>query len=262
MIEIAGLWKRFGDRLVLEPLDLAVASGEVVALVGPNGAGKSTVLRLLSGILAPNAGAASIAGFDIATQAIAARRAVGYLPQKLGVPLTTVVGDLIELVAAVRQVPLARAWEALSDAGLADRAGATLAELSGGQRQRVLLGCATMGDVRALLLDEPSLSLDSEGAEEVRTAIRAAVQRGAAVLFASHHLQDVAALADRIVVMVNGRVTTTGTLADLAAAAGMPWRGDAVAVDPPIERIYRVLVQRGRDHTRRTPLRLLTGNAA
>lgn len=262
MIEISGLWKRFGDRLALEPMELAVTAGEVVALVGPNGAGKSTLLRMLAGILAPNGGAATIAGGNIVTQAVAARRAVGYLPQKLGVPLTTVVADLIELVAAVRQVPLARAWESLSDAGLADRAGATLAELSGGQRQRVLLGCATMGDVRALLLDEPSISLDSEGAEEVRAAIRAAVQRGAAVLFASHHLQDVAALADRIVVMVNGRVTTTGTLADLAVAAGVPWRGDAAAVDPPIERIYRVLVQRGRDHTQRAPLQLLKDNAA
>jgi ABC-2 type transport system ATP-binding protein len=260
MIEISGLWKRFGDRLALEPMELGVTAGEVVALVGPNGAGKSTLLRMLAGILAPNGGEATIAGGNIVTQAVAARRVVGYLPQKLGVPLTTVVGDLIELVAAVRQVPLARAWETLSDAGLADRAGATLGELSGGQRQRVLLGCATLGDVRALLLDEPSISLDSEGAEEVRAAIRAAVHRGAAVLFASHHLQDVAVLADRIVVMVNGRVTTTGTLTDLAAAADVPWRGDAV--DPPIERIYRVLVQRGRDHTRRAPLRLLKDDAA
>lgn len=263
MIEISGLWKRFGERLALEPIELSVAAGEVVALVGPNGAGKSTLLRILAGVITPNGGEASVAGCHIATHPVAARRATGYLPQKLGVPLTTVVGDLVELVAAVRKVPLPRALEALADAGLADRIGATLAELSGGQRQRLLLACATLGDVRALLLDEPSISLDTEGAEEVRLAIRAAVERGAAVLFASHHLHDVAMLADRIVVMVNGRVTTSGSLAELAAAANVPWRAD-VALDPPIERIYRVLVQRGRDHTRRapSPLRLIQGDAA
>ena len=262
MIEITGLWKRFDDRLALEPIDLAVAAGEVVALVGPNGAGKSTLLRMLAGILTPSGGRATIAGCDIVTEAVPARHAIGYLPQKLGVPATTVVGDLVELVAAARNVPLARVAEALSDAGLGDRNGATIAELSGGQRQRLLLTCATLGEVRALLLDEPSISLDSEGAEEVRAAITAAMRRGAAVLFASHHLHDVALLADRIVIMVNGRVTTAGTLADLAAAADIPWRTDAAAMDPPIERIYRVLVQRGRDHTRRAPLRLMHGDAA
>jgi ABC-type multidrug transport system ATPase subunit len=75
---------------------------------------------------------------------------------------------------------------ALAEAGLGDRMGAVVAELSGGQRQRLLLACATLGDVRALLLDEPSISLDADGAEEVREAIRAAARRGAAILFASH----------------------------------------------------------------------------
>jgi ABC-type multidrug transport system ATPase subunit len=167
------------------------------------------------------------------------------------------VGDLLELVAAVRGVSAAQATEALAGAGLADRAAATLAELSGGQRQRLLLACATVGDVRAQLLDEPSVSLDADGAEEVRAAIRAAAARGAAVLFASHHLPDVALLADRIVVMVGGRVTAAGTLAQLAAAADVPWGGDENLPDPPIERIYRVLVQRGRALAGRTSIRLL-----
>jgi ABC-2 type transport system ATP-binding protein len=116
--------------------------------------------------------------------------------------------------------------------------------------------------VRALLLDEPSISLDADGAEEARESIRAAVRRGAAVLFASHYLHDVALLADRIVVMVHGRVTAAGTLAQLAAAADVPWREVDEAHDPPIERIYRVLVQRGREHSGRAPLHLLKDDAA
>ncbi len=262
MIEIRGLWKRFGDLVALEPLDLTIRAGEVVALVGPNGAGKSTVLRILAGILTPSGGHAAIAGHDAVMAAVAARRELGYLPQKLGVPPTTVVGDLLELVAATRGISFARATAALTEAGLGDRMSAVVAELSGGQRQRLLLTCATLGDVRALLLDEPSISLDAEGAEEVRESIRRAVRDGAAVLFASHYLHDVALLADRIVVMVHGRVTAAGTLAQLAAAADVPWREDDGVPDPPIERIYRVLVQRGRRDAGRAPLRLLQDDAA
>lgn len=262
MIEIRGLWKRFGDLLALEPLDLTIRAGEVVALVGPNGAGKSTALRILAGILRPSGGCATIAGRDAVAEAVAARRELGYLPQTLGVPPTTVVGDLLELVAATREIPFVQATAALVEAGLGDRMGAVVGELSGGQRQRLLLACATLGDVRALLLDEPSISLDADGADEVRESIRAAVRRGAAVLFASHYLHDVALLADRIVVMVHGRVTAAGTLAQLAAAANVPWREEDEVPDPPIERIYRVLVQRGREHSERAPLRLLKEDAA
>jgi ABC-2 type transport system ATP-binding protein len=261
MIEISGLWKRFGDRLALEPVELLVGDGEVLALVGPNGAGKSTLLRMVAGVIAPSGGRARVAGSDIVTDAVASRRLMGYLPQKPGVPASTNVGDLVNLVAAARGATPPQAVEALAEAGLADRTGATLGELSGGQRQRLLLACATLGKTRALLLDEPSISLDSEGAEEVRAAIRTARRHGAAVLFASHHLHDVARLADRIAIMVNGRVTEVGTLAELAAAADVPWRGDAAVIDPPIERIYRVLVQRGRAVGQRA-LRLVQGDAA
>src|SRR5581483_3299330 len=205
--------KRFGERTALAELSLRVAPGEVVALVGPNGAGKSTALRILAGVLRPSAGRAAIGGHDVVREAEAARRRLGYLPQKLGVPPGTVVRDLAVLVA-------------------------------GGQRQRVMLALATLGPVAALLLDEPAISLDTEGAEEMRAAIRAAKARGVAVLFASHYLHDVAALADRMAVMVDGRAVATGTLDELAAAAGVP-RGEA-AGEAPIERIYRVLVARGR----------------
>ncbi len=244
MIVLRQISKTFGDRLALAPTDLCVTRGEVVALVGPNGAGKSTALRILAGIIRPSGGSATIDGHDVGTDAVAARRGLGYLSQRLGVPATTVVADLAALVAGVRGIPAAAVQEALADAGLEQRARATLGELSGGQRQRVMLALATLGRVDALLLDEPSISLDADGAEEVRGAILAAKRRGAAVLFASHHLHDVALLADRILVLVDGRVVAQGSLGDLAAVAGVPWTAEHV--DPPIERIYRVLVGRSR----------------
>ena len=256
MIRARGLTKRYGTRQVLADLDLDVRGGEVVALVGPNGAGKSTALRILAGTVHPSAGAVELAGHDALADGVAARRRVGYLPQKLGVPAGTVVSDLAALVAAARGVSPAVALARLDELDLGDRHGATLGELSGGQRQRVLLGLATLGDVEVLLLDEPSISLDAEGAEDVRAVIRDARRRGAAVLFASHYLHDVALLADRIVVLVDGAVVAQGTLPELAAQAGVRWGTEAL--DPPIERVYRVLVQRGRG----APLAVVQGDAA
>ncbi len=258
MIRLEELHKSYGGRQALAPLSLDVAAGEVVALVGPNGAGKSTTLRAIAGIIRPSGGRALIGGHDVVTDPVGARQQLGYLSQRAGVPLGTVVGDLARLVASVRGVPAAEAEAGLAAAGLAGRLDAPLAELSGGQRQRVMLALAVLGPVVALLLDEPSISLDAEGSEEVREAIRAARERGTAVLFASHHLSDVAVLADRIVVMVQGRAVAQGTLTELSEAAGVPWSLDAI--EAPIERIYRVLVARGRAAGPR--LALVRGSAA
>lgn len=243
MIELCGVAKRFGDRVALEPLTLTVAAGEIVALVGPNGAGKSTTLRILAGGLHPDQGTALIAGRDVVRDPLRARLHLGYLPQRLGVPLSAVIGDLAALVAAARGLPAAAGSRALSEYGLGDRLDATLGEMSGGQRQRAMLALTTLGPLEALVLDEPSISLDIEGADDVREAMRSAKRAGAAVLFASHHLSDVAMLADRIAVMVEGKLVACGTLEELAVSTGVAW--DSRVVDAPIERIYRILV-RGR----------------
>lgn len=259
MIRLEQLWKAYGGRPALEPISLVVSPGEVVALVGPNGAGKSTTLRSLAGIVRPSGGRAFIAGHDVVTDAVAARGSLGYLSQRLGVPAATVVRDLVELVAKVRRVPPDTVLQALTLAGLGDRLWSTVGELSGGQRQRLMVALATLGPVTALLLDEPSISLDAEGSEEVRRAICEARDRGTAVLFASHQLHDVGLLADRIVVMVQGRVVAQGTLNELAQVAGVAC--EAVAAEPPIERIYRILVSRGREASTR-PFALLREDAA
>jgi ABC-2 type transport system ATP-binding protein len=243
MIELRGVTKRFGAQVALAPFTLTVASGEIVALVGPNGAGKSTTLRILAGALHPDEGSAFVGGRDVVTDPLGARRQLGYLPQRLGVPLSTVAGDLAMLVATARGLPAAAGPSALASYGLGDRLDATLGEMSGGQRQRAMLALATLGSIEALVLDEPSISLDVDGADDVRQAIRAAKRAGAAVLFASHHLSDVSQLADRIAVMVAGNLIACGTLEDLAASTGVAW--DRRVTDAPIERIYRILV-RGR----------------
>ena len=240
-IELRGVGKAYGGQVALTGLDLTVAPGEVVALVGPNGAGKSTTLRILSGAIHPSSGTARIGGRDVTLDPLGARALLGYLPQRLGVPLSTVVRDLAALVSRYRGLPADAGARALAESHLGHRLGATLGQISGGQRQRVMLVLATLGTVEALLLDEPSISLDTEGAEEVRDAIAAARFDGAAILFASHHLSDVARLADRIAVMVEGRVVACGTVQELARQAGVRW--DPRETEAPIERIYRNLIQ-------------------
>jgi ABC-type multidrug transport system ATPase subunit len=244
-IALDGIAKQYGPRLALAPLTLSVPPGEVVALVGPNGAGKSTTLRILAGTIHPSAGSACVRGWDVAREPLRARACLGYLPQRLGVPLSTVVGDLAALVASARGLPAAGGADALAAYGLADRLGATLGEMSGGQRQRAMLALATLGPITALVLDEPSISLDAEGADDVRETIRRTRAGGAAVLFASHYLSEVAQLADRIAVLVAGRLVACGTIAQLARVAGVPW--DERGVEAPIERIYRTLVRGGRE---------------
>lgn len=240
-IELRGVGKAYGDQVALTGLELTVAPGEVVALVGPNGAGKSTALRILSGAIHPSSGLARIGGRDVVQDPLGSRALLGYLPQRLGVPLSTVVRDLAALVSRCRGLPSDAGARALAESHLGNRLDATLGQISGGQRQRVMLVLATLGSMTALLLDEPSISLDTEGAEEVRDAIAAARFDGASILFASHYLSDVARLADRIVVMVEGRMLACGTVAELARRAGVPW--DPREPEAPIERIYRNLIQ-------------------
>jgi ABC-type multidrug transport system ATPase subunit len=150
-------------------------------------------------------------------------------------------------------VSAVQAFDALGDAGLGARLDATLGELSGGQRQRVLLVLASLGPVAALFLDEPAISLDADGSADVQAIIRRARDERTAVLFASHHLVDVAALADRMVVLVDGHPVAQGGVAKLVAEGGQQWNGMGA---PPIDTAYRAIVTRARTGGR-APLALV-----
>lgn len=215
MITLERVTKRYGARTALDAFSLGVAPGEVVALVGPNGAGKSTALKALVGIVRPDAGTVRLNGYDMEHEGEAARRLVGYVPQRLSFPEHVTCIDLGRLVAALRGAGVETALAALADVALADRATSRVRDLSGGQRQRLSVALAQVGAPRALVLDEPSISLDAEGAEIVCGAIAAAKARGAAILFASHHLPEVAALADRVVMLREGLRVAEASAADI-----------------------------------------------
>ncbi len=219
IVTVAGVTRRFGARTALADVSFTVAAGELCGLVGGNGAGKTTLLRVMAGFLDADRGRVELAGCDVATapQRAAARR--GYLVEGAPLPPELGVGAYLRARARLRGAALDLP-AALAEVGLAGRAGDALGTLSKGQRQRVAWVEANLGAPPVLLLDEPAAGLDEEERAAVRD--RLAAGRGArTVVWASHELADVEAVADRIVVMVGGAVAAAGPLAALRAAAGV-----------------------------------------
>ncbi len=222
-VDIRGLVKRYRRgflrplRAVLDGVDLRVEAGEAVALVGPNGSGKSTLLRILAGIEAFDGGQVQVFGGPPAGRA--ARSAVGEMGPVESLPPELRAGEALELLGGIAGLPageLRRASEqALERVGLGKEGRTTLGRFSLGMKRRFSLAAATFTDPALLLLDEPSAGLDAPGHAVLTELVHDACARGAAVLFASHQLDDLAAFADRIVVLVDGRVIASGTPLDL-----------------------------------------------
>ncbi|MEU8173174.1 ATP-binding cassette domain-containing protein [Microbispora hainanensis] len=223
-VTVRGLRKRYGRRPVLDGLDIEFGTG-VTGLLGPNGAGKTTLLRCLATTLAPDAGELRVLGLDPATASgrLGVRRRLGYLPQDPGFyPHFTAFGTL-DYVAILKEMTDRRerhreVTRALDEVGLADRTRTKVRKLSGGMRQRLALAQALLGGPDLLVLDEPTVGLDPEQ----RLRLRALVSRlgeSRTVLLSTHQTEDVAALCERVVVMVGGRILFDGTPAGLAAVA-------------------------------------------
>ncbi len=219
IVTVAGVTRRYGARTALADVGFTVGAGELCGLVGGNGAGKTTLLRVMAGYLDADAGRVELDGVDVAAapRRAAARR--GYLVEGAPLPPELGVGAYLRLRARLRGVAV-DVPAALAEVGLAGRAAEPLGALSKGQRQRVAWVEANLGAPPVLLLDEPAAGLDEEERAAVRD--RLAAGRGArTVVWASHELADVEAVADRIVVLVGGRVAATGALGELRAAAGV-----------------------------------------
>lgn len=212
MIEVTGLTKRYNDITVVDNVSFAVARGEVLGFLGPNGAGKTTTMRMLTGYLPPSSGSVTIAGFDMQTQSLQARRHIGYLPE--GVPLypeMTVAGYLDHMARLRHMTQRAAAVErAMELVHIADRADDRIAKLSKGQRQRVGLAQALLHDPDVLILDEPTVGLDPRQIIEVRELIR---ELGATrtVILSTHILPEVSMLCNRVVIIKKGRVVAEDT---------------------------------------------------
>ena len=214
LAELRRAVKRFGAVTALDGVDFAVQPGEVVALLGPNGAGKTTAVQLLLGLLRPSGGEARL--FDQDPRSTAARVRVGAMLQISKVPETLKVREHVDLISSYYPNPLPPA-EVMAAAGLAGLEERLFGKLSGGQRQRVLFALALCGDPDLLFLDEPTAGLDVEARHALWSVIEGKAAEGRSVLLTTHHLEEADAMADRIVMLVKGRVIAEGTPGEIKA---------------------------------------------
>ena len=204
--------------------DLPGRPREVYALLGPNGAGKTTALRCLATLLGPNSGSASVFGFDVVQDPIEARRQMAFLAASMGLYERLTAREMVEYFGRLHGMgrdALGRRVDELVDLfGIGDFEDRLCGRLSTGQRQRVSLARALVHDPMALILDEPTLGLDVLSGEMIYDFITRERERGKAVLFSTHQMDEVELLADRVGVLRQGRLVAEGRPADLVAQTG------------------------------------------
>jgi ABC-2 type transport system ATP-binding protein len=227
VIEARGLAKSFTGAEVVRGVDLTVAAGEIVGFLGPNGAGKTTTLRMLTTLLRPTAGAATVVGCDLVADPAGVRRRIGYVAQGGTTnPSCTVMRELV-LQARLYRVPdpHERARDLMARFGLTDR---PIGSLSGGQKRRLDIALGIVHVPALVFLDEPTTGLDPQSRAEVwRHVRRLRDEHGTAVFLTTHYLEEADALCDRILIIDRGRVIGEGTPDDLKRRLS----GDIVTVE-------------------------------
>src|SRR5215469_5765117 len=222
-LEIAGLHKRF-DRPAVNGFDLTVRTGEFYALLGPNGAGKTTILRMVAGLLRPDAGAIRIFGVDALTRPVAAKQVVAWVSDEPMIYDKLTPFEYLEFVAGLWGVDTAaaqaRARDLVDWLGLGEHAHERCEGFSKGMRQKVALAGALVHDPKLIVLDEPLTGLDAGSARQVKEVLRARVRASGAVVMTTHILEVAERMADRIGVIAAGRLIAQGTLEELRARAG------------------------------------------
>ena len=231
MIRVQEIRKRYGRTAAVSGVTFEIPDGMVTGLLGPNGAGKTTTIRAMTGLVTPESGRIEIDGIDVAARPIEARARLGVVPETIGVYDHLTVREHVEYSAELQgMAPAAIAsstTEVLAHLDLAALAGRRAAGLSMGERRRLALARAMVHRPANLLFDEPTNGLDVLGARTVRNDIRRLAELGRAVLVSSHVMPEVAALCDRVIVMVRGVIVTAGRPAEMLQQTGCATLEDA-----------------------------------
>lgn len=223
-IDARGIAKRFRSAEVLSDLDLAVETGSVFALLGPNGAGKTTTINILTTLVRPDAGTATVAGVDVATDPDGVRARISLTGQSAAVDEVLTGRENVVMLARLSGLGArnarARADELLERFDLADAAGRRVATYSGGMRRRLDLALSLVVPTPVIFLDEPTTGLDTRSRQELWRIIREVADAGATVFLTTQYLEEADRLADRIAVLDGGRIAAEGTASELKAQVG------------------------------------------
>jgi ABC-2 type transport system ATP-binding protein len=244
IVEVEGIARSFGETKALAGVDLSVPEGGVVALLGPNGAGKTTLVRILSTLLAPDAGTARVAGFDVVQQPTAVRRCIGLAGQNAAVDETLTGRENLEMVGRLsrlsKSLAAERAAEVLERVSLTDAGDRPLKTYSGGMRRRIDLGAGLVARPRVLLLDEPTTGLDPANRLDLWAYLRDLVNEGATILLTTQYLEEADQLAHDVVVIDHGLVIAHGTPTELKQGLATDVL-DVTVEDGALERVGELL---------------------
>ena len=222
MIEVRGLVKRYGRLRAVDGVDLTARPGEVLALLGPNGAGKSTTIKAITGLIRPSAGHVLVAGIDVTRRPVAAKAALGYVPDRPYLYPKLTGRELLRFLGRLRRVDDA---EAAADAwldrfGLNDVQNERIEAYSHGMRQKLTFCAAFLHDPPVVVIDEPMVGLDPRAAREVRRLMRERADAGRTVLLTTHQIDVAEETADRVTLLHRGQVAAEGTVAELRRRIG------------------------------------------
>jgi ABC-2 type transport system ATP-binding protein len=206
-IEVHGICKNYGTQKALDNVSFTIQKGEIVGFLGPNGAGKSTLMKILTTYLPADEGAATVNGFDVASQQKSVQQSIGYLPEHNPLYLDLYVREYLEFNARVYGVSKNRIEEVILLTGLMGERHKKIGQLSKGYRQRVGLANALLHNPDVLILDEPMTGLDPNQLVEIRNVIRN-VGKDKTVFLSTHIMQEVEAICDRVIIIDHGKIVT------------------------------------------------------
>src|SRR6266545_1090118 len=218
-IHVGNLTKKFKDFVAVDDVSFDIEAGETFALLGPNGSGKTTTLKCMVGLSLPTSGNISIGGFDILRNSREAKRLMSFLPQRVGFSDQLTGREVLEFYCRLRRIPPQRIEDTLNTPnfhfnGFFDK---SVSQFSGGMIQRLGLAVACLPDTPVLVLDEPTVSLDPNGAIQFREFLASLKSEGKTIVFSSHMLADVEQLADRVAILVDGKLVALQSIAALRA---------------------------------------------
>jgi ABC-2 type transport system ATP-binding protein len=221
-IDVEGLTKSFGTKVVVDNLTMRVGRGRIQGFLGPNGSGKTTTIRMLCGLLTPDSGRGSCLGYDIRTQQDEIKRRVGYMTQGFSLYRDLTIRENLEFVARIYGLedPRGAAQRALERLGLEQRADQLAGELSGGWKQRLALGACILPSPSLLLLDEPTAGVDPKARRDFWDEIHHLATQGLTVLVSTHYM-DEAERCHEVAYIADGRLLTSGAIADIVARSGL-----------------------------------------